>query len=487
MGATKELEKEAEKRLVSILLSNPEEVPKTLEEIEIDDIQEPSLKLLYSTIVELSRRGDVVSVISVAEDLDSRGLISQVGGLTRLYKMNKSSALYLIDAPISVYRRVVKNFSNKVAVLESFESGIEDLDDDSSLGLSEVVSDVQSKLSEVLVSTSDRSTVSTTNDLYVEFLKRIEEREKKRIENEGSGGLQGIPTSLPSLNEYTTGWLGGQLITIGAQTGIGKSVLAVNSAIAAGSAGASVLFFSLEMSRSEIEDRMVSSVTGIPMQALKQGDVKNHDTLKKGLEEIKDMKITIDGEPNLTTDSIRARSLKHAQSPDGVDLIIIDYLQLITASSKSDNRQQQVAEMSRQIKLLAKEMNVPIIIVVQLVRPSGEDADQKPNLYQIRESGAIAADSDIVILLHRPRSDDETTPVTQVLLEKNRNGPTNRTILCHSNLSCSSFREINRREDIAYDEDEMRDFEAEASNNPVSSIEDIDYLDPDILEDGEDF
>lgn len=451
MGVSKELYEEAQKRLVASILYDNSDVPRVLETVSSDDFKEPSLQLLFSVIGELSREGSLVSDTKVAEKLSEKGLLKQVGGPAKLYSMRREGADYLISAPSLVYAEIVHLYAEKDRTLEILDKGVKSLDEDSSLSLTEAVSSIQSSLSDTLSSVSSRSTVTDAEDLVKDFPERLRERERIRIENEAkSGGLQGIPTSLPSLNKYTTGWLGGQMITVGAQTAIGKSVFAVNSAMAAGAAGCSVMFFSLEMSREEIEDRMVASITGVPMETLKQGEPKEawqKKALSEGYDEFKQMKFNIDTDPNLTIDAIKARAMKKAQSPEGLDLIIIDYLQLVTPSNRSDNRQQMVADMSRQVKLMAKEMGIPVMVVVQLTRPSGDDPNEKPTMYKIRESGAIATDSDVVILLHRVKAEDQRIPRTQVIIEKNRNGPSGKTIWCHSNLACSAFREVTASEE----------------------------------------
>src|SRR5690606_35400105 len=150
--------------------------------------------------------------------------------------------------------------------------------------------------------------------------------------------------------------------------------------------------------------------------------------------DISEMRLTIDTDPKVTIDSIRARALRKAQSPEGLDFIIIDYLQLITPTGRYSSRQEAVADLSRSTKLLAKQLQVPIMVLVQVNRENKDDENNVPRMSNIRESGAIAQDSDIVVLIHREESMDDSIPHTLILLEKNRNGEANKTIRCHSNL-----------------------------------------------------
>lgn len=244
-----------------------------------------------------------------------------------------------------------------------------------------------------------------------------------------------------------------------------NSVFAVNSAVAAAQAGKSVLFFTLEMSNAEIDDRIIASISGVSMSKLKNGNIteEENEKVKDALDQLRKMKITVDSDPKVTVDTIRARATRQAQSPDGLDLIIVDYLQLITPVGRFSSRQEAVASISRNMKLLAKTMEVPIIVLVQLNRGKDDEEDKLPTIDNIRESGSIGMDSDIVILLHRDANFDDTTPHTLFLLEKNRNGENKKIIRCHSNLSTSLFREVRKEKDVA---------EERLSDEDLSELED---------------
>jgi len=471
-----ELYKEAQYRLISSMIVDESDVSQTLEQVTEDDFEEPSLKLIFAVIVELSRANETITVLPVAKALEEKGQLKKVGGIATLYKMRTQGEEYLTDAPQSLYGRIVRQYSSKSKVRELLKTSIKDFTSDSGVYASDAISNLQASLNEQLYTLSDGSTVSNMSDIADTFMAKIDERARISKENEeNAGGLQGIPSLLPTLNELTTGWLNGQMITVGARTGIGKSVFAINCAVAAAQANKSVLFFSLEMGQDEIENRIVSSVTGIPQKALKQGNVHDRKLLEDGLEQFRDMKITIDTEPNLTVDSIRARALKQAQSPEGLDMVIIDYLQLMTPSHSRVSRQELVSEISRGVKLAAKSLEIPFIIVVQLKRPDKELEGSVPTLNDIRESGSIAADSDIVVLLHRPETGDESIAHTQIILDKNRDGPANKTILCHSDLACSVFREVTKKEKVRMTDEDLQAFEDEFDlDNDDDDLEDLD-------------
>lgn len=227
-----------------------------------------------------------------------------------------------------------------------------------------------------------------------------------------------------------------------------NSVMAINCATAAAAANNTVMFFSLEMSNEQIIDRVISSTTGIPLTKLKTGMLtdENRQVLSEQLKAMQDMRIIIDTEPKITVDGIRARALKQAQSPEGLDFLIVDYLGLVTPSGRFTSRQEAVADMSRNMKLLAKQLGIPIMVLVQMNRKEEEGL---PSLDNIRESGAIGHDSDVVVLMHRDKSTDSVIPHTQMVLAKNRDGQSDKIVRCHSILECSVFREVARASDVA--------------------------------------
>lgn len=474
--AVNELYKQAQKRLIGSLLADGEGVNGVLEAVTVEDFEEPSLQLIFESIVNVSRIDEEVTIISVAQNLDSLGALTKVGGAAELYSLQKRGKGWRLEAPSELYASIVKEYSAKTRITETLKEHEELLKPDSGFAAATVISQIQGGLNTELYKLSDESTVSELGGSMEEYFRVLAERQARSKANaDGAAGLQGIPCLLPTMNEYTSGWLPGQLITIGARTGVGKSVFAVNSAVAAAQAGKSVLFFSLEMGEQELKDRMISSMTGIPMDHLKKGTLTEEELtlLQEHRPEIDGMNVLFDTDPNISVDTIRARALRRAQSPSGLDIIIVDYLQLIKPVGRFSSRQEAVADISRNMKLLAKQLQVPIMVLVQVNRAAKDDEeDNVPRLDGIRESGAIAQDSDIVILLHREQTMDDTIPHTLVILAKNRGGVAEKTIRCHSNLECSLFREVQRARDVentitdediaaldSYDDDDDLDFD----------------------------
>lgn len=479
----RELYNQAQRRLISSLIYNSENTSRVFELVNSLDFEEPSFELIFTAITDLARKDESISIMSVAKSLENSGTLQQAGGISELYKMKTEGEKYLLENSAELYASVVREASAKSKMKSILKNSESEFNDDSGISVSDAISNLTADLNERLYSLSDESTMSNLQELANEYVELLEERKRISEENaENAEGLQGIPSLFPTLNKYTHGWGNGQVVTIGARTGVGKTVFAVDAAVAAARAKKSVLFFSLEMSTKELNDRIIACMSGVSQNKLKQGTVNEEELniVQKTLEELTEMNITVDSDPKQTVDSIRARALKKAQSESGLDFIIIDYLQLITPVGKFGNRQEQVADISRNIKLLAKNLNVPIMILVQLNRAKGEEEEEKmPTLDNIRESAAIAMDSDVVILLHRDIAYDDTTPQTLLILSKNRGGEKDKIIRCHSNLACSLFREIKREKDTEdrLSEDELNEL---GDDLDIGEYKDDDDFDDDL-------
>lgn len=476
---SRKLYKQAQESLIGCLLASHRDTVEVFELLNPEDFQEPKFELIYSAAMELSRQSEPVDAYTVANYLESRGELSNVDGLEGLEQLTVIGKERGMEAPIRVYAKILRETAAKKRAQDLIEEYKERFEGDSGSTAADSLTELQSDLNNEIYKISNESTMAELSEVAADYQDLLEKRKKISEENAQIGdGLQGIPTSLPSLNRYTTGWKASQMITVAAETGVGKSVFAINSAVAAMTAGKSVLFFSLEMSVEEINDRIISGISSIPMNDLKQGllDESNKKTLEVAIESLSTAKLTIDSDAKQTVDGIRAKALKKAQSPDGLDFIVIDYLQLITPTGKFSSRQEAVSDISRNMKLLAKQLEVPVMVLAQMNRSSEESEDGLPNLKGIRESGAIAQDSDIVVLLHRNKSQDEDIPPTYVILAKQRNGEADKTIKCHSHLECSMFQEIIvNKEFQTYSNEEVEALDREISED-LDDLDDLEDL-----------
>lgn len=473
---SRKLYEDAQEALVATLLASHRDNVEVFEILSPEDFEEPKYELIYSAAVELSRQSEIVDAYTVANYLETRGELATVDGLQGLQQLTTLGKALGLAAPIKIYARILRETSAKKRAKRLLGEYSEQFLGDSGKTAAESLADLQSELNDQLYRLSNESTMAEVSEIALGYQDLLDERRRISEENAEIGdGLQGIPTSLPSLNRYTTGWKPSQMITVAAETGVGKSVFAINSAVAAMQAKKSVLFFSLEMSVEEINDRIVSSISSIPMNDLKQGllEESHKKILEDSIADLANAKLTVDADAKQTIDGIRAKALKKAQSPEGLDFIVIDYLQLITPTGRFSSRQEAVADISRNMKLLAKQLEVPVMVLAQMNRSAEDSEDGLPKLSGIRESGAIAQDSDVVILLHRKKSSDEDIPPTYVILAKQRNGEADKNIKCHSHLECSMFQEvIVKREFQSYSEEELEIMGEELSDD-LSDLDDL--------------
>jgi replicative DNA helicase len=241
--------------------------------------------------------------------------------------------------------------------------------------------------------------------------------------------MTGVPTGFADLDTLTNGLHPGQMVVIAARPAIGKSTLALDLARAAAiKHRLATVMFSLEMSRNEITMRLLSAEARVPLQAMRTGQLGEDDwtRLARRMSEVVDAPLFIDDSPNMSMMEIRAKCRRLKQRHD-LRMVIVDYLQLMTSPRRVENRQQEVSEMSRSLKLLAKEVDVPVVAISQLNRGPEQRNDKRPLLSDLRESGSIEQDSDVVILLHREDAYERESPragEADMIIAKHRNGPT---------------------------------------------------------------
>ena len=408
----------AEQSTLGGMLLSQEAVAEVFEQVKAADFYAPKHELIFEAIVNLYGKGEPTDVITVTDELVKSGNLVRAGGadylhtLTSIVPTAASSAFYAaIVKEKSILRHLVEVGTRIAQMGYSNEGEVEDL-----------VNSAQAEVYGVArANASDE--FSTLGDSLQAAIDDIE-----LAQNRG-GELVGVPTGFAELDELTHGLHPGQLIIVAARPAVGKSTLAVdfirNAAIRYNKPA---IFFSLEMGRSEIAMRMLSAETSIPLQSMRKGMVDNSDWTKivsvRG--QLNSAPLYIDDSPNLTLVEIRAKCRRLVKQY-GLKLIVIDYLQLLTSGKKVESRQQEVSEFSRSLKLLAKELNLPVIAISQLNRQSEQTKDKKPDISQLRESGSLEQDADVIILLHREGIGEKDHPRSgeaDLILAKQRNGPT---------------------------------------------------------------
>jgi replicative DNA helicase len=277
-------------------------------------------------------------------------------------------------------------------------------------------------------SQSSREDYVPLSDSLEAAIHEIESAQKR------GGELTGVPTGFTDLDAYTHGLHPGQLVIVAARPAVGKSTFALDLARNASvKHNQATIFFSLEMGRAEIAMRLMSAESSIYLQSMRKGTVTDADWTRLAAVRgrINDAPLYIDDSPNMSLVEIRAKCRRLAQQVD-LKLVVIDYIQLMSSGKKVESRQQEVSEFSRALKLLAKELGLPVVALSQLNRQAEQAKDKKPELSHLRESGSLEQDADVVVLLHREgiyEKDHPRAGEADLILAKQRNGPTGTVVV----------------------------------------------------------
>lgn len=496
-----DLYKTTQENLISSLLVKPERALDVMSMLDDDDFNDAGCKHIFHAMRTMVMNSIDIAPDAVQIELEKEGNLVAAGGAARILSLFEHGFTAGAIATVDTYARFIKDASIKSKAIKDLNDVRNDLTIDSGKTAREVIERTQSKLTDLTGSLETSKMASSISDYYDTFINDLKERMKTFKESgDQLAAAHGIPTGFKTLDEKLHGWQPGNTIVVGARTGIGKSVFAVDEALAAASAGMSVLFFSMEMTLQEIETRFVACITGISINKLVSGNIddKQLEMVVNAKKEVSRLKIDIDTSQDSTIEYIRSTASKKAQSEDGLDLVIIDYLGLIKYIGNRNDKQNQIADMSRSLKEMAMTMGIPVIILVQLDnRLRGEEAEEEPTLAHIRESGAIANDANVIILLHRRK--DETKKAsdipTKFIIEKNRGGEKG-SFMCHSWLWRAKFEEIkennddesdeNEIDDIPSSNDDMTDYVNNAVDDDIDGIDDGSQLD-DIDDDDDSF
>jgi replicative DNA helicase len=406
----------AEQSAIGGMLLSKDAVADVVETVRGVDFYIPKHEVIFEAVLNLYSHGEPTDVIAVTDELTKTAQLQRAGGaeylhtLTGLVPTAANAGYYAsIVAEKAVLRRLVEAGTRIVQMGYASEGEVLDLVNNAQAEIYGVTGGVEAEDYVPLVEAIDTA---------------VDEIERARGRD---GEMIGVPTGFAELDELTNGLHGGQLVIVAARPGLGKSTLALDFARAATvKHNMPAIFFSLEMGRSEIAMRLLAAESSIPMQTLRKGNMEQRDwdKLAQVRGQIADAPLYIDDSPNMTLVEIRAKCRRLSQKV-GLKMVVIDYLQLMTSGKKVESRQQEVSEFSRALKLLAKELSVPVIALSQLNRGPEQRADKKPALADLRESGSLEQDADIVILLHREDAYDREAPPTgeaDLIVAKHRNG-----------------------------------------------------------------
>jgi replicative DNA helicase len=405
------------------MLLSKDAVADVIEVVKGRDFYLPKHEIIFDALLNLYSHGEPTDVISVTDELTKTGMLSRAGGVDYLHTMvglvptAASAGHYAtIVADKAVLRRLV-DAGTRIANLGYASEG----------EVSELVNDAQTEIYQVAGGVESEDYVPLTDAVT----SAVDEIEAARGRD---GQMVGVATGFAELDALTNGLHPGQLILIAARPALGKSTLALDLARAASIKHKEpTILFSLEMGKSEIAMRLLSAETSIPLQKMRKGQIEANDwkTIAATRGRIEAAPLYIDDSPNMTLVEIRAKARRLKQRV-GLKMIVIDYLQLMSSGKRVESRQQEVSEFSRALKLLAKELQVPVIALSQLNRGPEQRSDKKPQLSDLRESGSLEQDADMVILLHRESAYEKENPragEADLIVAKHRNGPTDTIVV----------------------------------------------------------
>ena len=408
--------KEAEKAVLGAVMLSKDALMDVVEVVRSDDFYDKNNREIFDAIDSLNRSGSPVDAITVSEELKRRAVLEMVGGHVYIASLaaevpSTSNAVEYarIIAEKATLRRLIEN-SNKIA-----EKGY-----DAEASAGEVLEYAERKIFEI-GQRKQRKDYTHIKNVLMENIEILDQASRKE------GNLRGLTTGFKDLDDKLAGLQKGNMIVIAARPGMGKTAFALNIAQAAAiKEGATVLLLSMEMTKTELGQRFISMSSKVDMEKLTTGNLERRDwdQINLALDELSRADISIDDSAK-TISEIRNKC-RRLKAEKGLDLVIIDYMQLMNHEGRSEGRQQEVADFSRYIKQLAMELDCPVVALSQLNRESVKDK-RRPIISDLRESGAIEQDANVVLFLHRDEEingeNSQKPGECEVIIAKNRNGP----------------------------------------------------------------
>ena len=419
---------EAEAGIISAMFKDREVIGDVVQLIREGDFYKQENAILFKTIVELDEAGQTVDLVTMTNKLRKENLLEKAGGIFYLGQIaNAPSTVYNIKQ----YAKIVQEKSTMRQLIQISER-IRNRCFEDAEPVESILDDTERLVLDISKQ-RQRNDVTRVDEIVATNLEMIEEAAKATDE------ITGTPSGFIDLDHMTNGWQRSDLIILAARPAMGKTALCLNMASnAAVDFGRPVAIFSLEMSKEQLVQRMLASAARIDQKRLRTGQL-NADEWGAFMQKIGPLSsapIYIDDTPAITIRELRAKA-RRLQSREGdLGLILLDYLQLMGGSGNSESRQQEVSEISRSLKALARELNVPIIALSQLSRSVEQTKDKKPQLSHLRESGSLEQDADIVVFIHREEYYNEDTDrrgIADIIIAKHRNGPTGTIELAFQN------------------------------------------------------
>jgi len=416
---------EAEQAVLGAIILEGESITKAIDVLSPEDFYKEPHRKIYTAMLELFDKNEPIDLITLSEHLKDKGVLEEAGGISYLSQL---ATVVPTSANIRYHAKVVREKALLRAIIRSctdIVSKVYEMPEDA-----EEMVDYAERLIFEISEKRTNANFYQMKDVVKNTFKMIETMyDKKAV-------ITGVPSGFKDLDELTSGFQPGDLIIIGGRPGMGKTAFSLNIAQHVGiEMGEPVAFFSLEMSKEQVAMRLLSSLAMVNSVALRKGFItkKDWEKLTDAAVRLSEAPIYIDDSSQISVLEIRAKARRLKMEKGRLSLIIIDYLQLMRGRTSYDIREQEIADISRSLKAMAKELKVPVIALSQLNRSVEKTSDRKPTLANLRESGAIEQDADVIIFLYRDEVYNKKNPANkgkaEVIVAKQRNGPTDTVYL----------------------------------------------------------
>ena len=412
---------EAEQAVLGGLMLAPDAMDKVADKLGEDDFYRKDHRLIWRAIAELANKGMPCDAVTLGDWFDANGMGELVGGASYLIELANATPS---AANIAAYADIVREKSVLRQLIDAGTAITEDGYRPEGKSVQEVMELAEQRVFKIAESGArGKKDIVSMRTAVSEAFRLLSQRYENR------GQLTGVSTGFTDLDELTSGLQPSDLIIVAARPSMGKTAFALNIAEAAAMRGKkSVAVFSMEMSASQLAFRLISSLGRIHQSHLRTGDLAEEDwpRVTSAITMLSDAKIFIDDTPAMSPVEMRSRA-RRLQREHGLGLIVIDYLQLMQVPGNKENRATEISEISRGLKALAKELDVPVIALSQLNRALEQRADKRPMMSDLRESGAIEQDADVIMFIYRDEYYNKESPdkgLAEIIIGKQRNGPT---------------------------------------------------------------
>lgn len=438
---------EAEASLLGAILIDSDAIVKIADALRPDDFYDARHKHIYEAIVRLYERREPIDVLTLADQLKNSGVLDIVGGASYLTELTN---FVPTASHVEQYAEIVAQKAVRRRLIAASRDMVE-LGHDQSKGLKELIEEAESRLFQISDQHVKQSIVSIES-ILAESFERLDDLHKD------NNKIRGVPTGFRDMDNILAGLQRSDLFILAARPSMGKTALSLNLAHnVAVMANEPVLVFSLEMSKEQLVDRLLSMESGVDAWALRTGNLTDGDFEKIGhaMGTLSEAQIFIDDSPGITVSDLRTKARREAHQRN-LGLIIVDYLQLMSGGGRyggDGNRVQEISEISRGLKAIARELNVPVMALSQLSRSVESRHPQIPQLADLRESGSIEQDADVVAFIYRedyynPETDRKN--ITDILIKKHRNGPTGGVEL-YFDREKQRFRSVDTKHSQPFD------------------------------------